>query len=167
VRRVSRDARSVGGHSRTPREDASAYLRRVKLRHRVARALIVSLVTIVAGCGFVGSTPSSNLTSVALRTWPSMSPSDACMQALATGPLVLDPVSGLGLANPSGQVIHVQWPFGYTARQDAARLALVDPEGRIIAHVEDVISIGGGNIPDDTWIACPFERVRLVSTPSP
>jgi hypothetical protein len=89
------------------------------------------------------------------------------MEALGGGRLVVDPVSGLGVADTRGHVIHVYWPFGFTARPDGDRIALVDEQGRIVAHVGDVIGMVGGYGADDGWYACQFQPVTMQGTQSP
>jgi hypothetical protein len=90
------------------------------------------------------------------------------MEALIGGTLVVDPVSGLGIADTTGRVTHVFWPFGYAALPDGDRLALVDGQDRIVARVGDMISIPGGSESEQSdWITCQSEPVTILSTPSP
>jgi hypothetical protein len=53
------------------------------------------------------------------------------------GTLVLDAVSRLGLSLSSGRTIEPWWPGGWSARQDGASVALLDPSGSVVAHVGD------------------------------
>jgi hypothetical protein len=73
--------------------------------------------------------------------------------ALMTGTLVEDPRSGLGVEDVAGAVTPVVWPFGYTARNEVGRLALVDEAGRVVAHEGDEIMVGGG-FGTDVFHAC-------------
>lgn len=101
-------------------------------------------VAMLAGCG----------TPVSLRTQPA--PLSACMDALATGTLVASAKSGLAIrAGDEGEMIEVEWPFGYTARRDLTGLALVDGAGTVIAHEGQVIQMGGGSGADNVFHACP------------
>ena len=75
------------------------------------------------------------------------------MDALMTGRLTQNPQSGLGITNSDGQATPVEWPVGYTARDDVGRLALVDETGRVVAHEGDEIMVGGG-FGRDVWHAC-------------
>ena len=75
------------------------------------------------------------------------------MDALMTGRLTQSPQAGLGITSSDGQDMPVEWPFGYTARDDGGRLALVDEAGRVVAHEGDEIMVGGG-FGTDVWHAC-------------
>ena len=94
-----------------------------------------------------------------LRTAPA--PLNACDEALASGRLVASAQSGLAIADSTGHVTEVLWPFGYTARQEAAGLALLDADGRVVAHQGDVIELGGGLGANNVWAACAGS-VRVV-----
>src|SRR5258708_6825847 len=117
----------------------------------------------VAGCGVVGPTPSVGPSPIALRTGASPGANDVCLAARGGGTLVVDPVSGLGVADTAGKVTHLYWPFGYTARLDADRIALVDRQGRIVAHLGDVIGMTGG-FGDVDWYACQLEPITVLAT---
>jgi hypothetical protein len=114
----------------------------VSLGVRVAVALAIAIM--VGGCDLL--TPP-----FALRTAPA--PAQACMDALIGGTLVRHAASGLGIASDDGPVTTVEWPFGYTARDEAGRIALLDEGGRVVAHVGDEILVGGG-FGTDVWYAC-------------
>jgi hypothetical protein len=80
----------------------------------------------------------------------------ACPAALLEGRLVLDErwgpaVQGTG---PESPIVRVVWPFGYTARVDALGIALVGADGVAIAHLGDVLAIGGGGHPAGGFGAC-------------
>ncbi len=75
-------------------------------------ASLVLAVLLLAAC-----------TPAALRTQPE--PLSACMDALATGRLVADSRTGLGLADATGAVMPVEWPFGYASRREATGLVLL------------------------------------------
>jgi hypothetical protein len=88
-----------------------------------------------------------------------------CDMALATGRLVADPRSGLGIGTTGGETIPVLWPFGYSARRDATGIVLVDDSGGVIAHEGQAITMGGGNGADGLWHACAGS-IR-VAAPAP
>jgi len=76
-----------------------------------------------------------------------------CMDALMTGTLARDARTGLGVTASDGQQMAVEWPFGYSARNDGGGLALVDDTGKIVAHEGDTIQVGGG-FGNVMWHAC-------------
>lgn len=104
----------------------------------------VVLVIAIGGCELLPS-------AVVLRTAPA--PAQACMDALIVGTLVRHPGSGLGIATPDGQVTAVEWPFGYRARDEGGRIALVDDRGLVVARERDEIHVGGG-FGTQFWHAC-------------
>ena len=90
----------------------------------------------------------------------------ACMAALLTGTLVRHPQSGVGLTYTEGKVVGVIWPFGYFARDDRGRLAVVDGSGTVLAHEGDLVSVGGGFAGDEsTWTGCG--GITAVRSPGP
>lgn len=121
----------------------------------------------VTGCGTANPSAPPQPTRMAIRTLPSPGPNDICLLARGGGTLVVDPGSGLGVADTTGRIIHVLWPFGYAARADGDRLALVDGRNRIAAHVGDVITMAGGFGSNDEWVACQAEPITVLSTPLP
>jgi hypothetical protein len=121
----------------------------------------------MAGCGAIDKSAFPQPARIAIRTLPSPGPDEVCMLAQHGGTLVVEPVSGVGLVDEIGRVTHVVWPYGYALRPDADRLALVDDQDRIAAHVGDRIIIGGGLGRDDVWIACLLEPITVLSTQSP
>ena len=135
---------------------------------RLVKVLVLGLTTILgAGCGVVGQTPSVRPNLITLRTQADPGATAVCTPAGGGGTLVVDPVSGLGVADSAGNVSHVYWPFGYTARPDPERIALLDRQGRIVAHVGDVIAMTGGFDNNTDWWACQYEAITLLATQSP
>jgi hypothetical protein len=132
-------------------------------------AVLVLAVTLgprLPGIGFVpgGSDDSS-------RIWllTADGPSLACRDALGGGRLVADARSGLAVVDEEGEVTVVRWPFGYTARQEVGRIALVDPTGRTVARDGDTIRFAGGEVAG-TWHVCPWDSVVVIepwSSPAP
>jgi len=77
------------------------------------------------------------------------------MDALTMGVLAVDSESGVGLETPGGSVGLVVWPTGWTARNDAGSVAIIDANGAVVAHVGDTVSMGGGGGSEDAWYVCP------------
>jgi hypothetical protein len=100
---------------------------------------------------------------VTIRT-PAQEP-QACMDALMGGILAKQAQTGLGIADQDGAVIPVEWPFGYSARMEGAKIALMDASGVVVAREGDRIQVGGGMgprpAPNAVWFACgPVQVVR-------
>lgn len=76
------------------------------------------------------------------------------MAALLSGVLVQEPQSGVGIRDDNGEVWQVIWPFGYTARVDADRFAILDATGNVLAHVGDRVGVGGGEVGAGVWLGC-------------
>jgi hypothetical protein len=106
--------------------------------------IAVALVLAVAACGFGPQ--------VAIRT--ARVPSQACDDALISGVLATHPASGLGIAAPDGTATPVEWPFGWSARNEAGRVALLDATGKVVAREGDRVTVGGGLGAEDVWFAC-------------
>ena len=125
----------------------------------IGRALGGLLAAILfAACA--STTPSSGSLKpgeVRLQTLPperGETPS-ACAAALLTGTLARHPQSGIGLTGAGGKVLAVVWPFGWSARDDAGRLAIFDASGAIRGHEGSMVNVRGGFGGDEnTWIAC-------------
>jgi hypothetical protein len=78
--------------------------------------------------------------------------SQACMDALLGGVLAVNNQSGLGV-DTDGEKMPVEWPFGYSARMESGRIALLDEAGKVVARVGDEITVGGG-FGNQFWHAC-------------
>ena len=76
------------------------------------------------------------------------------MAARTEGTLVREPRSGLGLRVDQDLVYQVTWPFGYSARDDGGRLALLDATRTVVAHEGDRVAVGGGEAEAGTWLGC-------------
>jgi hypothetical protein len=98
-----------------------------------------------------GPEPSSSPLSINLLT--ESQPAQACMDALATGRLVPDPRSGLGITASDGSQHSVMWPFGYSAVYSNDALWLLDAGGTSIVTEGDRIQMGGG-FGRDLFYAC-------------
>jgi hypothetical protein len=130
-------------------------LRVAKKRILVPALLVVALAS-AAGCA--GSLLGVN---VALRT--ADAPADACMLALMSGTLAANPQSGLGI-DGSEAPIAVEWPFGYSARNELGKLVLLDETGKVLAREGDEVEIGGGFGANDIWHACAGVTVMKPAT---
>jgi len=97
--------------------------------------------------------------SVQLRTAPAAVP--GCDDALGSGRLVVDSRSGLGLADGSGRITPILWPFGYTARRDPAGVTLVGHKGEVLAREGDFVQAAGGTGADGVFAVCDG-TVRVV-----
>lgn len=114
------------------------------------RALTLAALLAVAACnGGAGVRISTR----------SMAPGETCALGLFGGKLAVEPSSGLGLDTGHEAVAKVWWPSGWTARSDAAAgVGLIDPQGEVVAHVGDQISVGGGYGADGWLHACAVGR---------
>jgi hypothetical protein len=118
---------------------------------RKLMSLVVTTVLglAIAGCQS-GSVPIGG-GAVAIRTAPEVA--QACMDALAGGTLAANNASGLGITSAEGEQMAVEWPFGYTARNNLGRIELLDETGKVVAKVGDEITVGGG-FGNQFWHAC-------------
>jgi len=127
--------------------------------------VLVFCALLAAGCATAGApspTPEPAATEAAafaIRT-AAVRP-QACMDALITGQLARNPGSGLGLRHgPAGPPTVVEWPFRYSARDEAGRIALLDETGRVVAREGDTVQMGGGLGQLDIWYTCgPVEVI--------
>lgn len=85
------------------------------------------------------------------------------MDALLGGKLVRNAASGLGVTSADGQAMAVEWPFRYSARKEAGKVALFDETGKVIAREGDEINVGGG-FGNQLWHACgPLTVTKAAS----
>src|SRR6266568_9647259 len=146
----------------SPRGMPGSYDSSVKSRLFLGTLVLALSMIGLAGCDVYSVGPTPGPTQLALRTQPSPGTNDICSMAIGGGSLVVDPVSGLGVADSAGHVTHVYWPFGYTARPDHNRVGLISPQGRIIARVADVITMTGGYGLNADWYACQLQPITLL-----
>lgn len=123
---------------------------------RLAMALLAA-AGLVAGCG--STTPEPSLIAV-----PTSAPGGMCLDARVGGRVVASERFGIAIASETGAVSKAVWPNGFHGQADGDRVALVDGKGRLVAHVGDTISAGGGFIgangdPDHTLQVCGEIRV--------
>ena len=143
------------------------------MTHRLGTMAVLAVATVaIAACAAAPpATPTSSAAnpgaSTPVAVTPGATPTAApaiaittaraayaiCMDALMTGRLARDARTGLGVAAADGQQTAVEWPFGYSARNDGGRLALVDETGKVVAHEGDAIQVGGG-FGTVMWHAC-------------
>lgn len=114
----------------------------------VLATLVTTLIVACAALSPTGAPPSR----IALRTQPSLAV--ACPAARIEGTLVRQSRSILGLRNDQDLVLQVIWPYGYSARDDGGRLAVLDATGTVVAREGDRVAIGGGEIQAGTWLGC-------------
>ena len=115
---------------------------------RITGVMSIALAAIVlAGC-----------TSVGIRT--ASQPSEACMMALLSGTLVEDPRSGLAVSDGQGNVTPVEWPYGYSARNELSTIVLVDDRGQVVGREGDQVQLGGG-LGDEVWYACGLSAANV------
>jgi hypothetical protein len=130
----------------------------------IARPVLVVLIAAGAliGCGQAdpsasGATGGPPRATIALRTAapePAGTP-QACMASVIEGILVRDAPSGIAIRDTQGVMRQVVWPYGYGARDDRGRLAVLDASGAAVAHEGDRVAIGGGAIESGrTWLGC-------------
>jgi hypothetical protein len=129
--------------------------RRMQVQRLHAIKLVLALL-VLASCS------TSAIVPLVTRT---LAPDDVCAFGLFAGTLSNDPVTGLGLMVGQGHLAHVWWPDRWSARTDGPRIALVQPDGMVVAHVGDDISLGGG-YGSDGWIrVCPGS-IRVLASPA-
>ncbi len=91
----------------------------------------------------------------------------ACMAAELTGTLVVDETDGLAVEDPSRHRERVVWPYGYVARESSGGRQLLDASGHLVAVEGDHVHIGGGEVADGEWAACPDDIAVIGASPAP
>jgi hypothetical protein len=95
----------------------------------VRRVLLVSLAALLlAGCGASGE-PVPLLTA----TEPDPLGSGACYLWWGQGELIEDATHGTAISEPSGNIITLKWPMGYTARRSGGTIEVLDTTGNVAA----------------------------------
>jgi hypothetical protein len=90
----------------------------------------------------------------------------ACMAALIDGTLTVDDRGSLGIrpsAPASGNVVRVQWPWGYTARVEPLGIALKDEVGQTVAYLGARLGVGGGMLTEGAWTACGTQGIESTT----
>jgi len=112
-----------------------------------------------------------------LRSFPTQAPIDARGMALLIGRLTT--VDGcLWVTGEHGWEYPITWPYGYGWSVDGGVVQLRDETGRVVAQVDDVISMAGGEGPtgslsdpclttEKVWYAVGPVEVVNAGTPSP
>ena len=95
-------------------------------------------------------------TTIELRTHET--PEPGCRLQFNSGFLARHQLTGLGIADASGHVTPVEWPFGFTAWEDVAGAALVDSNAQVVAREGQAIGFSGPGV--DFIHAC--DGVRIV-----
>jgi hypothetical protein len=130
------------------------------VKNRLISLIAASVLAVAVAACQSGSVPIGG-GAVAIRTAPAVA--QACMDALAGGTLAANNESGLGITSADGDAMAVEWPFGYTARNNLGRIELLDETGTVVARVGDEITVGGG-FGNQFWHACgPVAVTRPAS----
>jgi hypothetical protein len=70
----------------------------------------------------------------------------------------VNPRTGLGFTNASGDLVDVTWPFGYSAHRKHGLAVLLDEGGRVVAREGDwIMSAGGWGDGDTTFASCGLD----------
>jgi hypothetical protein len=120
------------------------------------RAHTLALMTFVlAACSSSASTSptmeacATGACPVPLQTQPPPAAVEACEEVRISGILAADPTYGLGLSY-NGAVHGVIWPNGFSARRESDGIALIDPNGEVVAREGNRVQmagvIGGGAV---------------------
>ena len=89
------------------------------------------------------ASPSSTGEPPALRNFPTQAPIDALAMSQLSGRLTT--VDGcLWVIGERGWEYPIAWPYGYGWSVNDGVVQLHDETGRVVAHVDDVISMAGG-----------------------
>lgn len=97
----------------------------------------------------------------------------ACPAALLTGTLVAQDHELVIQRDEPGQFERVDWPVGYSTREDSGSVVLIDASGSIKARPGQRIALGGGESSSGTWKVCGRFDVGLdagtpfLETPPP
>ena len=118
--------------------------------------LVIGLAAAAAGCG---SSPAPTVIPV-----PTTKPAEACPMAEMGGRIVASDRWGIAVADQAGRVSRTLWPWGFHGVMTGAQVALVDGAVRLVAHVGDGFTSGGGFVgqngdPDHTMQICGEIRV--------
>lgn len=116
----------------------------MRLTRTVRTTATAAVLMLLAACG-PGASTTTPIQRVAITT--ENAPAMACMEALITGELVAHPQWGLALqVQGTDEFMRPIFPFGYSAVVNGARIALLDSNGRVVAHTGDVVQSSGGSI---------------------
>jgi hypothetical protein len=124
-----------------------------RVRRLVSAASLALLLSVAAACG--ATQPSTR--GVTLPPSDPGSTPGACMAAQTTGVLRTVGAGILGIREPSGRVLGLMLPSGYTVRDDA----VLDNQGSAIAKVGDSIQVDGGEVKAGWWEVCAGSLVLL------
>jgi hypothetical protein len=116
---------------------------------------LVGLALVVAGC-------TVNITTT--RQGEARVP---CVLEAGQGYLSPDGRTGLGLRIGT-EAYPVIWPVGFSARRALfGEIALVGPDGAVVAHEGDLLVINGEFDRDDVFHACPDPNIMVLAASSP
>lgn len=131
------------------------------MQPKMSRSLVrlvaaLAIATILTGC----SAAPTQQGALALATSKAGMFDMGCPAARLDGTLVADAGSGTAVL-VGDELKPVIWPFGFTARDDAGVIEVVDASGNVVARTGEVVALSGGEITSDgRWSTCgpPFER---------
>ena len=93
-----------------------------------------------------------------------MAPPVGCPANVTTG--TLEQLGGaddpIGIFDSTNRHLAIEWPAGFATRQAGGRAVVVDPGGRVIAGVGDVVELLGGEVRPGVWLACPLPIRRVI-----
>jgi hypothetical protein len=125
------------------------------VKHVVA-ALSVALVTVLVGCG-LERPPVILVTGIPPNLHHGDGVVHGCFTSWAEGPVIFDPTYGTAIidldlaanappdASPPAAV-PVAWPPSYTARLHGSEVAVLDPQGNVVATTGHKYRIDGGYV---------------------
>jgi hypothetical protein len=105
---------------------------------------------VLAACS-TGADEDRDISSFFFPTQPA--PAGDVMEALLTGTLLPDDRDCLRVATEGGEPYLVIWPYGFTLKADGPALHVLDETGQLAAVVGSVVSLGGGEIPQEAYEA--------------
>lgn len=121
------------------------------------------LAGVIAACSTAGPaqpSPAPSATPAPFTIRAAAQAPQACMDALLGGKLTKNQLSGLGVTSADGATTPVEWPFRYSARNNAGVVELLDETGKVVAREGDAITLGGG-FGNLVWHACaPVSRAQ-------
>jgi len=88
-----------------------------------------------------------------------------CPAALLEGTLVRDADGGIGVLQPEVDVVYpVEWPNGWSVRDEAGVRQLVDGSGRVVGGEGDHFSAGGGFTPGPNEVFEPCGGIEITAS---
>lgn len=126
----------------------------------VAVGVVVTAVLLMVACSPISRPDDSHLVPLATNE-PVVASEDGgieCLLAAHEGTLAPHPTSGLGLANPNGDVFAIVWPHGWVGRRAGDGVELVSADGHVVAQTGDYLRGAGGQASvggEEAFAICP------------